>query len=79
MASDGREIEIVVAGGSGFLGHQLSQALGARGDEVITLSRWGPPLPVGRAWLDERTQKRQVVGQQGDVQGGVAPSTAPTR
>ncbi len=45
-------MRIVLAGGTGFLGERLSQSLAARGDEVITLSRSGPPLAAGQVWLD---------------------------
>lgn len=51
-------MRIVIAGGTGSLGRALAEALVARGDQVVVLSRSGPAAPPpGRVWASAEAQR----------------------
>ena len=56
-------MKIIVAGGSGFLGQPLCEALVAKGHEVVVLTRGAPHLTAGRPvlWIPDGTAPRDTV------------------
>ncbi|HUF22828.1 MAG TPA: NAD-dependent epimerase/dehydratase family protein, partial [Vicinamibacterales bacterium] len=63
-------MKIVIAGGSGFLGSALVEALRARGDETIVLSRrgatpWTPDGTIG-PWAREIDGAGAIVNLAGE-------------
>lgn len=67
-------MKIVIAGGSGFLGSALTQALRARSDEVVVLSRrsgvrWDPNGGIG-PWASEVNGADAVVNLAGEPLAG---------
>ena len=67
-------MKIIVAGGSGFLGRPLSQALVDRGHEVVVLTRGAPHLTAGRPvlWIPDGTAPRDTVSWSQELDGAGA-------
>ena len=67
-------MKIIVAGGSGFLGQPLCQALVDRGHEVVVLTRGAPHLTAGRPvlWIPDGTAPRDSVNWAQELDGAAA-------
>jgi uncharacterized protein (TIGR01777 family) len=72
-------MKVVIAGGTGFLGQPLAHALTAKGNEVVVLTRGGPPPRAGSlrfvtwsptggsgSWADEVEDAAAVVNLAGE-------------